>query len=272
MATLPNHSYLCYRAVSLFHSLGTCEFREFAANSAFTVRTRYCQLSNSKELRLRALKFHHLSNHSLRPQQSASSTIRARFPSPSSFHSPTASQPLVSEVKFLSRLPIPCKARPKYLSSIRFLKSPSFFPFTKVSPSFAATFTTTIQPKSSSYQPPSVSLNSKISSKMGTLPPAQKHPSVAEAMDSSPDISDVSTVPTPASTPEDFQTVLAQYNMTSQDLTEVRYELVSVARAAGDMMLNADLSTCTKSDTKNNSSDRVTETGEHLSRILYHQS
>jgi hypothetical protein len=243
MASLPKLFHLRHKAVSPFHSLGTCESREFAANSSFTVRARFCQLSRTKELPLRTLKFHTLSYFPPRFQQPTNSNTRARF------H---------------SRLAIFCQAHPRYPSSLR-----PFLP-TKASQSFSTTFTTKTQSKSSSYQPPNISPTSKISSEADTSPSTEKHILVTEAMYSSPDVSDVSTVPTPASTPEDFKTILAQYGMTPSTLTEVRDELVSVARVAGDMMLNADSSIYAKSDTKNNTSDRVTETGKHSPPMLHY--
>jgi len=257
MSSLPKHFYLRYKAVSPFHSLGTCESREFAANNSFTVRARSCQLSRTKELPLRALKSHTLSYFPLRFQQPTNSTTRARF---------------------YSRLAISCQARPRYPSSLCLLQSPSSFLPTKASQSFPTTVTTTFtttktQTKSSSDQPPHISPTSKTSSEMDTSPSTQKHLLFTEAMCSSfdvSDISDVSTVPTPISTPGDFKTVLAQYGMTPPTLTEICNELVSVARAAGDMMLNADSSTCTKSDTKNNTSDRVTETGKRSPPIFHY--
>jgi myo-inositol-1(or 4)-monophosphatase len=96
---------------------------------------------------------------------------------------------------------------------------------------------------------------------MQPAPPRQKVSFVVDGMDSSPEASDVSSVPTQASTPEDFKTVLAQYGMKPGTLTEIRDELISIAREAGDMMINADPSVCIESNTKNNTSDRVTQTG-----------
>ncbi|KAF2687940.1 hypothetical protein K458DRAFT_415013 [Lentithecium fluviatile CBS 122367] len=82
------------------------------------------------------------------------------------------------------------------------------------------------------------------------------------------DDSDASTAPTSkCSSPGDLSTVLAQYNMTESTLSTIRHELVAIAEAAGQMMVNADPSLDT-SNTKNNSSDRVTATDKAIEDMV----
>ncbi|KAF2478096.1 inositol monophosphatase [Lindgomyces ingoldianus] len=89
----------------------------------------------------------------------------------------------------------------------------------------------------------------------------------------SPDGSDVSTAPTPDTmtpnpTPNDLKVILAKYLMSEKTLREIRDSLVDIARNAGQMMINADPSVCT-SDTKKNTSDRVTETDKAIEKMVH---
>ncbi|ORY13232.1 inositol monophosphatase [Clohesyomyces aquaticus] len=73
---------------------------------------------------------------------------------------------------------------------------------------------------------------------------------------------------TPTTTPGDFKVILAQYMLSEKTLVEIRDLLVDVARKAGQMMLVADPSVCT-SDTKKNTSDRVTETDKAIEKMVH---
>lgn len=86
--------------------------------------------------------------------------------------------------------------------------------------------------------------------------------------ESSPEISDVSTAPSPrCSSPVDLNTTLAKYGLNRIMLQDICSTLITIARTAGDMMIMAD--PCVpKSDTKNNSSDRVTETDKAVEDMV----
>ncbi|KAF2711460.1 carbohydrate phosphatase [Pleomassaria siparia CBS 279.74] len=103
---------------------------------------------------------------------------------------------------------------------------------------------------------------------MFSNPATPKTELTAEALEGSLKNSGASTVPTPMPTPEDFESTSAQYKMSERDLVDIKDELVSVARAAGKMMRNADPSVCTDSDTKKNSSDRVTACDKEVEAMI----
>jgi myo-inositol-1(or 4)-monophosphatase len=86
---------------------------------------------------------------------------------------------------------------------------------------------------------------------------------------SSTDVSNASTAPTSVcASPGVLNVMLAKYCMTDSMLSNIRDELVSIAEAAGKMMLDADPSIDT-SDTKNNSSDRVTATDKAVEDMIH---
>ncbi|KAK7187354.1 inositol monophosphatase [Paraphaeosphaeria sporulosa] len=60
---------------------------------------------------------------------------------------------------------------------------------------------------------------------------------------------------------------LAGYNLDEDILGKIKDDLVDIARAAGQMMINADL-TVDESDTKKNSSDRVTSTDKAVEKMV----
>ena len=87
--------------------------------------------------------------------------------------------------------------------------------------------------------------------------------SLATAVDS-----DVSTAPTStSSTPLDLCIWLSKYGLTERALLNIKDEFISLAKEAGQMMLAADPCVGT-SDTKNNSSDRVTETDRSIENMV----
>ncbi|KAH7118962.1 hypothetical protein B0J11DRAFT_440730 [Dendryphion nanum] len=95
----------------------------------------------------------------------------------------------------------------------------------------------------------------------------------ADAFDNGLDSSDASTAPTPdcitpyINTPTDLKIALSKHMLSESLLTSIRNELVAIARSAGQMMLDADPSVNT-SDTKKNSSDRVTETDKAIETMV----
>lgn len=105
-------------------------------------------------------------------------------------------------------------------------------------------------------------------------PPAFNNDPTIYMLDSSPEGSDVSTIPTPncmtpcSTTPNDLALLLARHNLSEKNLAQIRDDLVYLARKAGDMMLAADPSVSTSS-TKKNNSDRVTETDKRIESMVY---
>ncbi|KAF2244767.1 inositol monophosphatase [Trematosphaeria pertusa] len=92
--------------------------------------------------------------------------------------------------------------------------------------------------------------------------------SLADSLDSSAENSDVSTAPTTeCSSPLDLSFTLAKYSMTESMLPIIQDKLVAIAQTAGKMMVDADPSVDT-SDTKKNSSDRVTETDKAVEDMV----
>jgi myo-inositol-1(or 4)-monophosphatase len=82
------------------------------------------------------------------------------------------------------------------------------------------------------------------------------------------DASNASTAPTSVcASPVGLNVMLAEYDVTDSLLPIIRDELVSIAKAAGKMMLDADPS-IDMSDTKNNSSDRVTATDKAIEAMI----
>jgi myo-inositol-1(or 4)-monophosphatase len=82
------------------------------------------------------------------------------------------------------------------------------------------------------------------------------------------DVSSVSTAPTTASpSPVLLKALPAEYGLTGPELRRICDELVFIAGAAGKMMLDADPSVDT-SVTKNNNSDRVTETDKAIEDMI----
>ena len=61
---------------------------------------------------------------------------------------------------------------------------------------------------------------------------------------------------------------LAKHGLTAELLTKIKNDLVDIARTAGQMMIDADPSV-ESSETKNNPSDRVTETDKAVEKIVY---
>jgi myo-inositol-1(or 4)-monophosphatase len=83
-----------------------------------------------------------------------------------------------------------------------------------------------------------------------------------------PSDSAVSTAPTsPGLSPVDFNTGLAKYGITASMLRKIRDHLVAIARDAGEMMIAADQS-IDASETKNNTSDRVTKTDKAIEAMV----
>ncbi|KAF2012120.1 hypothetical protein BU24DRAFT_353054 [Aaosphaeria arxii CBS 175.79] len=87
-------------------------------------------------------------------------------------------------------------------------------------------------------------------------------------MDSSPDISEPSTAPSSTcNTPKTFLTTLAKYDLTEQSLLQIHNDLVTLAREAGQMMLDAD-PTLQPPTTKKNTSDLVTLTDRAIETMI----
>jgi hypothetical protein len=243
MASLPRHSHIRNRAASTFHSLGTRQSQGCATKCIFTVRPHYCNSRTRKELPLPPLSFHLPPFSPPKIQQTTNFNPRDRFHSLTGFTFPATRRPLPRALSCLSLL---AKSSWAHIQALQLFEPPD-----------SSSSSTALQ------STPAYSLSTTTTTKtnMQSTPPVQKVPSVFDGMDSSPEESDVSSVPTQSSTPEDFKTILAQYGMKPGTLTEIRDELISIAREAGDMMINADPSVCIESDTKNNTSDRVTQTG-----------
>lgn len=82
------------------------------------------------------------------------------------------------------------------------------------------------------------------------------------------DASNPSTAPTSiCSTPANTNMVLSKYDITDLMLLEIRDTVIAIAEAVGKIVLDADPSVCT-SDTKNNSSDRVTATDKAVEEMI----
>lgn len=80
-----------------------------------------------------------------------------------------------------------------------------------------------------------------------------------------------STHPTPATTPPstpDFSLTLAKHNLTSSDLTTISDRLISIAKHAGAIMLNAEHAVLSAASTKNNTSDLVTQYDREIESMV----
>ncbi|KAJ4303413.1 hypothetical protein N0V90_002306 [Kalmusia sp. IMI 367209] len=88
---------------------------------------------------------------------------------------------------------------------------------------------------------------------------------------STPAVSACSTAPTsvsPTPNAQDRSDFLAKYHIDEEMLRTIKDNLVDIARTAGRMMIEADPSVDT-SDTKKNSSDRVTETDKAVEKMVH---
>lgn len=147
-------------------------------------------------------------------------------------------------------------------------------------------YKTTSQPTSNSKQATTdrhdkeLPLEASSHASTSTLSPASFQSAMASSVPSSndsyvdlsygrsADVSNASTAPTSVcASPGVLNVKLAQYGLTDLMLPIIRDELVSIAEAAGKMMLDADPS-IDMSDTKNNSSDRVTATDKAVENMI----
>lgn len=99
---------------------------------------------------------------------------------------------------------------------------------------------------------------------------APKHLTVD--LDSSPEVSDISSrttaASTPAYTPEVLASQLAKYNLTEGTLFQVQDVFIELVEAAGIMMVNAEHDVLAQAATKNNTSDLVSDYDKAIERMV----
>lgn len=107
---------------------------------------------------------------------------------------------------------------------------------------------------------------------MGSTTPSRPSQYLAVDSDGSPEVSDVSSnttaATTPSRTPAVFSNLLAKYNLNEATLHKVQDVFIELAEAAGIIMVNAEHEVLAQAGTKNNTSDLVSDYDKKIEAMV----